>query len=72
VKLPDGNGLDILRRIQKLYPIRGIVLSGCGLPSDVQASLGAGYARHITKPVEFATLLTHVREVLAGEAPGTQ
>jgi len=57
IRLPDGNGLDLMRRLQSNRPIRGIAISGFGTEQDLRRSREAGYERHLTKPVDFNVLL---------------
>ena len=52
----DGNGLDLMRRLQSNRPIRGIAISGFGTEQDLRRSREAGYERHLTKPVDFNVL----------------
>jgi PAS domain S-box-containing protein len=61
--LPDGNGRDLMREAQKKHPIPGIALSGYGMESDVRASLEAGFAEHITKPVNIVQLQEAIKRV---------
>jgi len=65
--LPDGTGHELMRRLSRDYGLRGIALSGFGMEEDVRRAAQAGFARHITKPVDFDTLLTNIRELLAAE-----
>jgi len=58
--LPDGSGLEIMRRLRKpragaTVPV-GIALTGYGMEEDVARSRDAGFAVHITKPVNFDRL----------------
>jgi signal transduction histidine kinase len=65
IGLPDGLGLDLMQPFLGASggrPVAGIALSGYGMPEDVRRSTEAGFAQHLTKPVEFARL--H-RELLA-------
>jgi hypothetical protein len=39
----DGNGLDLMRRLQSNRPIRGIAISGFGTEQDLRRSREAGY-----------------------------
>lgn len=50
--LPDGNGADLLTKICKKKPIRGIVLSGHGEPDYLRRSQEAGFAAHLVKPFD--------------------
>ncbi|HYG64090.1 MAG TPA: ATP-binding protein, partial [Thermoanaerobaculia bacterium] len=54
--LPDGSGLDLMRELAGRRGLRGIALSGYGTDEDVRRSLAAGFAEHLTKPVDFHTL----------------
>lgn len=63
IGLPDGNGLELMRSIQKIQPIKGVALTGFGRDDDVQKSRDAGFYAHITKPVNFNQLQAVIREV---------
>ena len=65
VRLPDGSGLELMRRLRANQDIRGIAISGFGTEEDRQRSLEAGYGTHLTKPVDAAALA----RVLAKAAP---
>lgn len=62
IRLPDGNGLDLMRRLRSNQNIRGIAISGFGTAEDRQRSLEAGYGTHLTKPVDFNRLLEAIEE----------
>lgn len=61
--LPDGTGLELMQQLRAEYPVRGIALSGFGMDEDVRRALEAGFSRHLTKPVEFSSLLAALREL---------
>jgi signal transduction histidine kinase len=63
--LPDGSGVELMAELRAMYGLRGIALSGYGMEEDVRRAHEAGFLRHLTKPVEFGSLLTTLREVLA-------
>jgi CheY-like chemotaxis protein len=65
--LPDGSGYDLMRKLRAEYRLRGIALSGFGMEEDVRQATDAGFAKHITKPVDFELFLTSIRELLAAE-----
>jgi len=65
--LPDGTGHELMRQLSQTYGLRGIALSGFGMEEDVRRAAQAGFSRHITKPVDFDTLLGHIRELLAAD-----
>ncbi len=58
IGLPDGRGTDLLAQLkdQNGHPILAIAMSGFGTDDDRLRSENAGFARHLTKPVEFDTL----------------
>lgn len=66
--LPDGSGLELMQALRDKHDLTGIALSGFGTDADVAASLAAGFASHLTKPVEWDRLrrelerLTPVRD----------
>jgi signal transduction histidine kinase/CheY-like chemotaxis protein len=62
--LPDGNALELLPRLRETRHVPALVLSGYGLPSDVEASRAAGFERHLTKPVDLRQLLQALSELL--------
>jgi signal transduction histidine kinase/ActR/RegA family two-component response regulator len=59
--LPDGTGWDALRRLREFGPVKAIAMSGFGMEDDIQKSRDAGFAAHLTKPVNFP----HLENVLA-------
>ncbi len=56
IGLPDGTGLDLMRQLLSIRPMKGIALSGRGSSEDVRESKDAGFAAHVTKPVDFHKL----------------
>ncbi len=68
IGLPDGTGYDFLEQLGPLpRPSSAIALSGYGMDSDVARSLKAGFARHITKPVNFAELDATIQALMAAQ-----
>ena len=64
IELPDGSGLELLwnlRRTRSAIP--AIALSGFGSSADVELSHTAGFAIHLTKPVDFRQLEDAIRHV---------
>ena len=61
--LPDGNGLGLLKRIQTLYPIPGIELSGC---DDLERrSHQEEFASFLVKPTDFNKLASEIERILS-------
>ncbi len=65
VGLPDGSGLDLMRRILESGPARGVALSGFGTEEDRRRSREAGFLEHLVKPVDFARLESTIRSISA-------
>jgi PAS domain S-box-containing protein len=66
IDLPDGSGLDLMEQLNSTGNIAGIALSGFGSSEDIEQSLAAGFAEHLTKPVEFRRLEHAILEVTSG------
>jgi PAS domain S-box-containing protein len=63
VRLPDGSGMDVIRRLRESRFIRGIAMSGFGTPDDVRRSKEAGYDEHLVKPVDVSRLIEAIYKV---------
>lgn len=64
--LPDGSGQDLMRELGRRYDLKGIAISGYGMEEDVRRSREAGFARHLTKPVNRQALEATIRQVVQG------
>jgi CheY-like chemotaxis protein/two-component sensor histidine kinase len=64
LSLPDGSGLDLIRALLLRSPVIGIALSGFGSAHDVEASLAAGFQRHLVKPVDLRVLVDTIETLL--------
>lgn len=62
IGLPDGSGIDVMKHVAQ-YKVTGIALSGFGQDDDLRRSREAGFATHLTKPVNFQTLRETIRNV---------
>jgi two-component system, chemotaxis family, CheB/CheR fusion protein len=67
VGLPDGSGLELMRSLHSSYGLRGIALSGFGTDDDRTASHAAGFAEHLTKPVDWPQLRGAIERLLASK-----
>lgn len=58
IGLPDGRGTELLDQFCALHGScpPAIAMSGFGMDEDVGRSQQAGFAEHLTKPVEFSAL----------------
>jgi len=69
VRLPDGNGLDLLRELRysgNPDGTRVIIASASVLPSERDAALAAGADRFLPKPYRPSELVDAVAELLPG------
>jgi len=64
--LPDGSGQELMRELARRHGLKGIALSGYGMEEDIQHSREAGFAYHLTKPVDRQALEATIRQVLSG------
>jgi two-component system KDP operon response regulator KdpE len=62
--LPDGDGLDVTRRIREWSHIPVIVISARGQERDKVAALDAGADDYLTKPFGIEELLARLRVAL--------
>lgn len=64
--LPDGTGFELMEKLRDAHGLRGIALSGYGMDEDVRRAREAGFAAHLTKPVDFAQLRGALQDVMEG------
>jgi hypothetical protein len=57
IGLPGGTGVELVRALRQRGEVRAVAISGFGTPEDVRASLAAGFARHLRKPVHLDALI---------------
>ncbi len=59
VGLPDGSGFDLFAALKAAHPLlRGVVLSGYGMESDLTRSRSLGFAEHFVKPLNLDRLIS--------------
>jgi CheY-like chemotaxis protein len=64
--LPDASGLELMPKLRAKQPwLRGICLSGYGTEDDLRACRDAGFAEHLTKPVDIQRLHAAIARVAA-------
>jgi CheY-like chemotaxis protein len=66
IGLPIMDGYEVARRLRQLEACRDtllVAISGYGQPSDRERSRQAGFAHHLVKPVELATLTSLLETV---------
>ena len=65
IGLPDGTGLDLMRRVRATGGATpAIALTGYGTDEDIEQSRLAGFSAHMTKPIDFNQLESLIRLVL--------
>lgn len=64
VNLPDGNGLQLLEEVKKLYSMPVIMLTANDLELDIVTGLEMGADDYITKPFSLAVLRARVNTQL--------
>jgi two-component system KDP operon response regulator KdpE len=67
--LPDGNGIDLCRRLREWSSMPIIVLSAVGHQQEKVAALGAGADDYVTKPFDPQELVARLQAVLRRVAP---
>ncbi|MDB6169637.1 MAG: Histidine kinase [Verrucomicrobia bacterium] len=62
--LPDeGGGCGMMRHMRDRHGLTGIAVSGYGMEEDIEKSLDAGFAHHLTKPINLERLKSLIVEV---------
>src|SRR6478752_7002124 len=54
--LPDGTGIDLIRKVRETRKTPAIALTGFGMQEDVERAQKAGFDAHLTKPVNLQKL----------------
>jgi signal transduction histidine kinase len=67
--LPDGSGLDLIAALARERPLLAIALTGYGRDEDVRDCRNAGFAAHLTKPIDLASLEGTIRRVMTNDPP---
>lgn len=65
IGLPDGSGLELLKRIRAKRSVPALALSGFGMDEDIERSSEAGFADHLTKPVSIDRLQAAISQLEA-------
>src|SRR5213082_2454583 len=63
--LPDGNGIDLMRKLHSQRPLLGIALTGFGMEADIRKSYDAGFKHHLVKPIDLNKLDSLIQESAA-------
>lgn len=70
--LPDGSGLQLMKTLGENQGLMGIALSGFGSEDDVAASFAAGFAAHLTKPVDWERLRAEIDRLAPARSSSTR
>jgi CheY-like chemotaxis protein len=63
IGLPDGSGLELLKRIRQTRDVPALALSGFGMDEDVERSRDAGFSDHLIKPVSIDRLQAAIAQL---------
>jgi CheY-like chemotaxis protein len=67
IGLPDGSGLELLKRIRSMREVPALALSGFGMDEDIERSRDAGFVDHLTKPVSIDRLQAAIAQLESGD-----
>ena len=65
IGLPDRSGYELMREVRLNKPLPGIALSGFGSEQDINQAREAGFAEHLTKPINFERLEKTIQSLLS-------
>ena len=65
IGLPDRSGYELMREVRLNKHLPGIALSGFGSELDVNQAREAGFAEHLTKPINFERLEKTIQSLLS-------
>jgi two-component system CheB/CheR fusion protein len=71
IGLPDGNGIDLIRKIRQFSQIPAIALTGFGMDEDIARCRAAGFNAHMTKPVNFERLEMAIHQIASRQTTGS-
>ena len=63
--LPDGDGRELMRQLRDRDGLSGIAISGYGMEEDIEKSLHAGFAKHLTKPIQLKELQSALSDLVS-------
>jgi PAS domain S-box-containing protein len=64
IDLADGSGLELIWNLRAEREVPAIALSGFGSSDDIEMSRSAGFALHLTKPVDFRLLVESIQQLV--------
>ena len=67
IGLPGRNGYELMRELRESKGMPGIALTGFGSEHDISKARAAGFAKHLTKPINFERLQEAIQSLLDHE-----
>jgi CheY-like chemotaxis protein len=68
IALPDGSGMELMRRLQAIFKIPGIAISGFGSNGDIEKSQEAGFSEHLIKPLKLEKLEAAIERAIGSSS----
>jgi len=68
IGLPDRTGYELMSELRESKGLPGIALSGFGMEADVTKAHEAGFAEHLTKPINLDRLESAIRRLLESKS----
>jgi signal transduction histidine kinase len=68
IGLPDRTGYELMSELRQSKGLPGIALSGFGMEADVTKAHEAGFAEHLTKPINLDRLESAIRRLLESKS----
>lgn len=63
IGLPDGDGWELMTTLHSQLGVPGIAITARGLPSDLERSAAAGFAFHLSKPMDPQELFQAIDKI---------
>jgi CheY-like chemotaxis protein len=60
IRLPDGDGCDLMAQLHSRYGLQGIAVTGWNSPDLQQRFRESGFVQCLEKPIDFTVLLSAV------------
>ena len=66
LRLPDGDGCDLLQQLHSKGPLHAIAISGSDQEAKIQRCLVTGLKVFFAKPMNFSALFTTIQQLRGG------
>jgi PAS domain S-box-containing protein len=70
IGLPDGTGLELMRKVRAISNLPAVALTGFGMEEDVVSCREAGFDEHLTKPISFQKLELIIQQLMQERKSG--